>query len=85
MINATKEFIEPKFDEEKEGKSPNPIVNTTDIEDIQGKTEFIQHGINVDPEMERIFPNTTVYTVALIDLPPRPTLRRVHQGLSLLI
>ena len=49
-INATKEVIEPKFDEEKERKSPNSIVNTADKEDTQGRTKFIQHGINVDLE-----------------------------------
>ena len=66
-INATKEVIEPKFDEEKEKKSQNPIVNIVDKEDIQDRIEFIQHGINVDPKIERMSPNTTVNTVSLID------------------
>ncbi|KAG4911888.1 hypothetical protein JHK82_052477 [Glycine max] len=66
-INATKEVIEPKFDEEKERKSPNSIVNTADKEDTQGRTKFIQHGINVDLEMERKSSKTTVNTVSLID------------------
>ncbi|KAG4914833.1 hypothetical protein D0Y65_050443 [Glycine soja] len=68
-VNATKEVIEPKVDEEKEKKSPNPTLNIANMVDIEGRIGFNQDGINAtkeiiepkaDKEMERMSPNPTV-------------------------
>ncbi|KAG4914803.1 hypothetical protein JHK87_052360 [Glycine soja] len=62
-------FIEPKAYQEMERMSPNPTINTADMEDMQGTTGFNQDWINAtekviepnaDQEMKWMSLNATV-------------------------